>query len=211
MIDFGLPLHQAGVLLADCPWYFITYSRKGWKKSAHRHYNCMSLEEIMALPVADLCAADCVLVLWTTQTHVPQALRVLEAWGFVFKTTGAWAKQSKTGEKWQFGPGHILRTAAEFYLVGTRGHPKRQSCSIRNLIVAPVREHSRKPDEMYEHIEALFPGPYVELFARYPRVGWSSWGNQLQAAPTVALAPRTRLREPEQRQGALSFELGENR
>ena len=176
----GLPLGHAGALLVDPPWFFTTYSDKGRAKAADQHYACMSLDAIKALPVATLCARDCSLTLWTPQAHAEIAMGVMSAWGFTFKTLGAWAKQSRTGRCWQFGTGHVLRSAAEFYLVGTRGHPKRQSRGVRNLIVAPVREHSRKPDEIYQQVEALWPGPYVELFARHPRAGWSSWGEELQ-------------------------------
>ncbi len=174
------PLGQAGALLVDPPWFFTTYSDKGRKKSADRHYPCMAVEEIKALPVATLCAPDCALHLWTTQAFAQIAMSVMKTWGFTFSCMGVWAKQSKTGSKWQFGTGHVLRSAAEFYLVGKRGHPRRNSRSVRNLIVAPVREHSRKPDEIYDQIEALWPGPYVELFARHQREGWFSWGNELR-------------------------------
>jgi N6-adenosine-specific RNA methylase IME4 len=170
-----LPAHEAGVVLADPPWDFVTYSPKGWKKSAHLHYPCMSLDAIAALPVGVLCAPSCVCVLWCTQTHMPHALRVLEAWGFAKPSQGAWAKQSKTGKKWAFGTGYLLRSSAEFFLVATRGRPRQLSHSLRNLIVAPVREHSRKPDEMYGRIEETWPGPYVELFARHRRIGWRQW------------------------------------
>jgi N6-adenosine-specific RNA methylase IME4 len=101
--------------------------------------------------------------------------------GFEPKTEGAWAKQSSTGRKWAFGQGKILRCAVEFYMVGTRGHPTLHSRSVRNLIVAPVREHSRKPDELYHDMEALYGGPYLELHARYPYPGWIQWGDQLAA------------------------------
>jgi N6-adenosine-specific RNA methylase IME4 len=135
----------------------------------------MDLAAIQALPVPDLAAPDCVLVLWSTQVHPLHALAVLERWGFAFKTMGAWAKQSKSGQHWQFGAGYLLRSAAEFFFVGTRGRPQQLSRASRNLIVAAVREHSRKPDEIYKLIEATWPGPYVELFARYPHAGWQQW------------------------------------
>jgi len=135
----------------------------------------MGLDEILALPVGALAAPDCVLALWSTQVHLPHAMAALDAWSFTFKTVGAWAKQSKTGRCWQFGTGYLLRSAAEFFLIGTRGHPQQISRSSRNLIIAPVREHSRKPDQMYGLIEETWRGPYVELFARYPRCGWSQW------------------------------------
>jgi N6-adenosine-specific RNA methylase IME4 len=172
-----LPAHKAGVILCDPAWNFVTYSWKGWRKSAHAHYPCMDLDEILALPVATLAAPDCILVLWSTQVHLLHAIAALQAWGFTFTTMGAWAKQSKTGRCWQFGTGYLLRSATEPFLIGRRGRPRQLSRSVRNLIVAPVREHSRKPDEMYELIEAAWAGPYVELFARYPRAGWHQWSD----------------------------------
>jgi len=122
-----------------------------------------------------------VLMLWATQNTVEQAYTLSRVWGFEPKTLGTWAKQSKTGMKWQFGTGYLLRSAAEFYLFGTRGKPKWAVRNVRNLIAAPVREHSRKPDEMYRDLERLFPDvPRVELFARRPVEGWSVWGNDVR-------------------------------
>src|SRR5262249_4535928 len=137
-------------IMADPPWHFATWSPKGQRKSASQLYAVMGLYDIKALPVANLAAADCFLWLWATQAGLDQALSVMQSWGFEFKTTGAWAKQSPTGSSWAFGTGYLLRSAAEFFLIGTRGRPKPESRSERNLIVAPVREHSRKPDQAYE-------------------------------------------------------------
>jgi N6-adenosine-specific RNA methylase IME4 len=166
----GLPRRQARVVLADPPWHFATYSPKGWRKSAHAKYPCMTVDVIAGLPVRELCADDCLLALWSTQTHVPMALQVMAAWGFVFKTAGAWAKQSRTGAHWHFGTGYLLRSATEFFLIGTRGRIEQLTHDNRNLIVAPTREHSRKPEAMYALIERAWPGPYVELFAT-PKAG----------------------------------------
>lgn len=171
------PAHY-GLILADPPWRFSNFSEKGEAKNPVAHYDCMSLEAIKALPVMDLAAPDCALVMWATAPMLPEALETMAAWGFTYKTGGSWAKQSSTGEKWAFGTGYIFRSATEPYLVGTRGKPAVLSRSIRNLIVAPVREHSRKPDEMHRHCEALFAGPRCELFARERRDGWDCWGNQ---------------------------------
>jgi N6-adenosine-specific RNA methylase IME4 len=142
----------------------------------------MRLAEIMALPVAQIAARDAVLVLWTTQWAVHHALAVMAAWGFQFKTAGTWAKRSKTDRKWQFGTGHILRSAAEFYLIGARGRPSPQAVKdVTNLIVAPVRQHSRKPDELHRNLERMWPtARRLEMFATYDyRPGWSLWGAQV--------------------------------
>ncbi len=167
-----------GAIIADPPWRFALRSAKGETKSPQAHYACLPLPEIMALPVGQLAARDCALFLWATAPMLPQALATMAAWGFAFKTAGAWAKRSKADGGWSFGGGYILRSAAEFYLVGTIGSPGRVSRSVRNLIAAPVREHSRKPDQLHADVEALYPGPYAELFAREPRPGWDTWGNE---------------------------------
>lgn len=166
------------VILADPAWLFALRSPKGEGKAPQAHYRCMPLADIQALPVSQLAAPDCACIMWATAPMLPQALATLDAWGFTFKSAGAWAKQSPTGASWAFGPGYIYRSAAEFWLLGTIGRPAQRSRSIRNLIVAPRREHSRKPDQMHADIEALFDGPYVELFARSQRPGWDCWGNE---------------------------------
>lgn len=167
-----------GVILADPAWMFALRSPKGEAKSPQAQYRCMPLADIQALPVSQLAAPDCACIMWATAPILPQALATLDAWGFTFKSAGSWAKQSPTGASWGFGPGYIYRSAAEFWLLGTIGRPVQRSRSIRNLIVAPRREHSRKPDQMHTDIEALFDGPYVELFARSQRPGWDCWGNE---------------------------------
>ena len=174
------------VILADPAWMFALRSPKGEGKSPQAHYRCMPLADIQALPVSQLAAPDCACIMWATAPQLPQALEVLTAWGFTFKSAGAWAKQSPTGASWAFGPGYVYRSAAEFWLLGTIGRPAQHSRSIRNLIVAPRREHSRKPDQMHTDIEALFDGPYVELFARSLRPGWDCWGNETTKFEAVA-------------------------
>lgn len=174
-----LPAAQARVLLVDPPWTFRLYSSKGQKKSPQAHYRCMTLEDIKALPVKSLADPNgCSLVMWATAPMLPEAIATMAAWGFAYKSAGPWAKQSSTGGKWAFGPGYVFRSAAEFFLVGSIGKPIQKIRNQRNLIVAPVREHSRKPDEMRRMCERMWDGPYVELFARERATGWSSWGDQ---------------------------------
>ena len=165
-------------ILADPPWLYRLRSKKGEAKAPQAHYGCMDLDAIQALPVGHLAAPDCILMMWATAPMLPQAIATLEAWGFRFVTAGAWAKQSSTGLKWAFGTGYLLRSAAEFWLVGMIGSPRIDDRAIRNLIVAPVREHSRKPDCQYQLVERLTPGPYCELFARSRRPDWESWGKE---------------------------------
>lgn len=190
----GLSSRRYGTILADPPWRFRNYSAKGEKKNPIAHYECMSLEEIMALPVGGLAAPDCALVLWATWPLLPQALEVMAAWGFTYKTGGAWAKQSKTGRRWHFGTGYILRSACEPFLIGTKGQPALRAKNVRNLVVAPIREHSRKPDKFYTEWERLFDEPRCELFAREKRPAWDAWGWEVGKFDTDKSPVRLRAR-----------------
>ena len=179
-------LNHYRVIYADPPWTFSTYSRKGKGRSAEAHYDCMSLADIKALPVAEWAAADCVLLLWTTDPLLPTALDVLAAWGFTYKTVGFyWAKLNKSADPTIYrdasfftGLGFWTRANPEMCLLATRGHPHRRNANVRKLIVSPRREHSRKPDEAYGRIERLCEGPYLEMFARSSRPGWDRWGDE---------------------------------
>lgn len=168
------------VLLADPPWRYRTWSETNQKKSARQHYELMELDAIKALPVAPMCAADCVLFMWACNPMIPQALEVITAWGFTFKTVAfTWAKQSTTGAKWHMGLGYWTRQNTEQCFLATRGKPKVQAHDVRQLLISPRREHSRKPDEQYAAIERLTTGNRVELFARHRRDGWDQlYSNQ---------------------------------
>jgi N6-adenosine-specific RNA methylase IME4 len=183
------PLSQHySVILADPPWTFATYSRKGKGRSAEAHYDCMSLADIKALPVADWATPDCALFLWATDPSLPQALEVIEAWGFVYKTVAfTWAKTTKDGAGFPIGCGYWTRANPEQCLLATRGRPQRISRSVRQLILAPRRAHSQKPEEVYERIEALVPGPYLEMFARERHPGW-----EVMESPETDIGPQQR-------------------
>lgn len=174
-----LPLFHYRCILADPPWRFENYSAKGEAKNPVAHYDCMSLPELLDLDVGHLAAPDCALFMWATAPMLPDALSAMARWGFTFKTAGAWFKQSKSGNKMAFGTGYIWRSAVEFLLVGVNGAPTWRSKSERNAILAPVREHSRKPEDVYRKIEAMVDGPRLELFARSERPGWDAWGNEV--------------------------------
>jgi len=177
------------VIYADPPWTFATYSRKGKGRSAEAYYDCMGLADIEALPVADWAAEDCVLLLWTTDPLLERALGVIRAWGFTYKTVGFyWTKLQKSAPSppWREadffkGLGFWTRANPEQCLLATRGHPHRRAANVAKLVVSPRREHSRKPDEVYDRIEALCEGPYLELFARATRPGWDCWGHEAEA------------------------------
>lgn len=207
-MDF--PQGKFGCILADPPWRFTTYSPKGRGRSPdgiltpeqlrnlsrtnspERHYATMTLDEIKSLPVGDVAARDCVLMLWIVDPLLPEALEVGRAWGFKYKTTGfVWAKERRVTSRraddmelshhkqFPMGTGYWTRANPEICLLFTRGKPKRLSAAVRKLLIAPRREHSRKPDRQYADIEQLVDGPYLELFARSEREGWTSWGNQV--------------------------------
>jgi N6-adenosine-specific RNA methylase IME4 len=116
-----------------------------------------------------------------TNPLLPVGLEVITAWGSAYKTVGfTWVKTTQDGTGFPIGCGYWTRANAELCLLATRGQPQRLSRSVRQLIVSPRREHSRKPDEIYDRIEELVPGPYLELFARNRRPGWGSWGHEVQ-------------------------------
>jgi N6-adenosine-specific RNA methylase IME4 len=185
----GWPSGTYGAILADPPWRYMTWSAKGTGRSAEQHYQTMGPDEIRALPVGALAAPDCALLLWATFPNLPLALDVIGAWGFTYKTAAfVWAKTARSqansfAPKHHIGLGHWTRANAELCLLATKGHPTRLDKGVRQLIVSPVRQHSRKPDEQYERIERLVAGPYLELFARQRRPGWDAWGDE---APDVA-------------------------
>ena len=144
----------------------------------------MSKADIEALPVETVALTHAVLFLWVTDPFLPQGLELMKKWGFRYSTVAfTWAKTGKHAE-WPMGTGYWTRANPEMCLLGVRGAPSRKSKSVRQLIVSPRREHSRKPDETHERIEALVDGPYLELFARQQRPGWTVWGNQTEKFTT---------------------------
>ena len=174
------------VIYADPPWAFKTFSINGHGRSAESHYDCMDLDAIRALPVAEVADKNAVLLLWARDPMLPHALALIEAWGFEFKTVGFyWSKLNKSAPNMYLsetdfftGMGYWTRGNVEQCLLATRGKPARSSKAVRKLVISPRREHSRKPDEMYDHIQELVEGPYLELFSRAGRPGWDSWGAQ---------------------------------
>lgn len=167
------------VIYADPPWSFKTFSDKGKDRSPENHYNVMSLQDICNLPIDKISNDNSVLLMWVVDPLLDKAFKVIEAWGFKYKTVGfTWAKTNKKSLGFFTGLGYWTRGNPEMCLLATKGKPKRISKSVPQLVVEQRREHSRKPDIMYNHIENLLQGPYIELFARTKRPGWDSWGNQ---------------------------------
>lgn len=169
-----------GVIYADPPWTFNVYSGKGKQRSADRYYNTMSLDDIKALPVQQLAADDCALMMWCVSPELDGALDVIQAWGFEYKTVGlCWVKQTKGDNGLHWGMGYWTRANVELCLLATRGAPKRMAKDVHQVIEAPVSQHSRKPDEAQVRIERLLNGPYLELFGRRASPNWTVWGNQI--------------------------------
>jgi len=175
-----LPRGPYSVILADPAWAFKTRSEKGKGKSPEQHYSCMTIDDIAALPVADIAANDASLFLWVTWPLIFQVERIIKAWGFEYSGLAwEWLKYNPKTKKYAFGTGYGTRKNVEPCLLCRRGKPKLLSRSVRDFILSPRRKHSQKPDEQYDRIEEMFDGPYLEMFARSTRLGWDAWGNQV--------------------------------
>lgn len=181
-------MKKYSVILADPPWAFRAWSNKGMGRSAEQHYSTMRLENIKALPVADLAAEDCVLFLWATFPMLKEALEVIDVWGFTYKTVAfTWVKENRKSPGLFWGLGYWTRANAEVCLLATRGSPKRQSAAVHQVILSPVEQHSKKPDAVRERIVVLMGDvPRVELFARQETPGWDVWGNEVECSPGLA-------------------------
>eukprot|EP00919_Chromeraceae_sp_WS-2016_P019675 GHVR01046840.1.p1 GENE.GHVR01046840.1~~GHVR01046840.1.p1 ORF type:complete len:148 (+),score=17.16 GHVR01046840.1:408-851(+) len=139
----------------------------------------MSYQDILGMPVADVAADDSMLFLWVTDPFLAKGLEVMERWGFRYVTVAfTWVKTLRKSDGWHMGTGYYTRANPEMCLLGRRGSPTRVSRSVRQLVVERLREHSRKPDRIHTDIQALTHGPYLELFGRQQREGWTVWGNQ---------------------------------
>jgi N6-adenosine-specific RNA methylase IME4 len=174
-----------GAILADPPWQF--QNKTGKVAPEHRRlsrYATLTLDDIKQLPVARVAADVAHLYLWVPNALLPEGLAVLQAWGFRYKSNLIWHKVRKDGGSDGRGVGFYFRNVTELVLFGVRGRNARTLAAGRrqvNYLSSRKREHSRKPDELYPLIEACSPGPYLELFARGVRGGWTAWGNQADA------------------------------
>lgn len=199
-----LPRARYRVIYADPPWQFKTYSEKGrrrlpdwkpYKGASAQHYETMTLSDLCSLPVGDIATKDAALFIWVVQPMLPEAMRVIEAWGFKFKTVafcwikmpGSWADISDqlslipTRVRPRLGLGYHTRSGMEQCWLAVRGKGyKRAQLGIEQVLHAPLREHSRKPDEIAERIVKLTGHvPRIELFARNFRTGWDVWGDDV--------------------------------
>ncbi len=171
-----------GTILADPPWRFA--NRTGKMAPEHKRlsrYDTMSVDEICQLPVSEVAEDRSHLYLWVPNALLPEGLKVMKSWGFEYKTNLIWHKIRKDGGSDGRGVGFYFRNVTEVVLFGVRGKGARTLAAGRrqvNLMASRKREHSRKPDEQYEIIEACSWGPYLEMFARGNRTNWACWGNQ---------------------------------
>jgi N6-adenosine-specific RNA methylase IME4 len=181
-LDSCVGKQRFGTILADPPWQF--QNRTGKMAPEHRRlsrYGTLTLDDIMALPVGNIAAAPSHLYLWVPNALLPEGLAVMKAWGFEYKTNIVWHKVRKDGGPDGRGVGFYFRNTTELVLFGTRGKDARTLAPGRrqvNIVKTMKREHSRKPDELYDIVEACSWGPRLEMFARGARNGWVSWGDQ---------------------------------
>lgn len=171
------------IIYADPPWEYRDKCHAGERGAGYK-YQTMRLVDLFGLApkIQAIAADDCLLALWWVPPMPLEALRVVDAWGFKLKTMKGftWRKLSKTGQKEHFGMGNLTRANSEDCLFAVRGRPKRVIASVRQMISAPVREHSRKPDEARERLVQLMGDvPRIELFARQSTPGWHVWGNEV--------------------------------
>lgn len=179
-----------GAILADPPWHFQNWNgapgeltpgqqRRG---NAQSHYPTMSTDDICKLSIP--AEKDAVLFLWACWPLLPDAMQVIQEWGFEYKTIAwVWVKLNRNSFGFYFGMGYYTRSNTEPCLLATRGNPKKPIArDVQALICSPIREHSRKPDEQYDKIERLYPNTnYLEMFCRRPRANWDSWGNEIES------------------------------
>ena len=171
-------MKKYSIIYADPPW---RYERNGVQGAAEKHYPTMSIDELCRLPISELSEKDAVLFLWATFPQLREALQVIKAWGFEYKSVAfVWLKLNKSGKGWFYGLGFWTRGNAEICLLATKGHPKRKSNRVHQFIISPLRGHSQKPDEARDKIiELVGDLPRVELFAREKTDGWDAWGNEV--------------------------------
>lgn len=182
--DKGTAMKKYGVILADPAW---SYDNSGTRGAALNQYQTMTDKDICAMPVGELAADDCVLLMWATWPKLSEAcLPAMEAWGFDYITGFPWVKvTSVSNNLWgeleisvPYGIGFWARGTSELVLIGKRGNPKPPPNGFIGLL-SPNLYHSRKPESIYHYAEAM-PGPYLELFARRRRPGWDCFGNEVE-------------------------------
>ena len=175
----AVPMMKYGMIMADPPWDYKLRSEKGEAKSPHAHYECLSIEEIAEFPVDLWASGDCVLWLWCTHPMLDQQIKIVDAWGFRFITSGVWRKICPSG-KMRWGTGYRLRSTSEPFILGMVGNPQTPR-DIPTCFDGVAREHSRKPDEAYALAERMSQTSFrLDMFSRQPRAGWDRFGDQTE-------------------------------
>ena len=174
------PKKKYNIIYADPPWTFETYSDKGKDKSAENHYPCMNIDDIYNLPVQDISAENCVLLMWVTYPLLKEGIKTIEEWGFTYKTCGfSWIKKNKKSDSLFWGLGYWTRANNEICLLATKGKPKRVGKGVHQVVMSKIQRHSQKPDVVKDRIVELCGDvPRIELFARQATEGWDVWGDE---------------------------------
>ncbi|MAG24659.1 hypothetical protein CMI47_03680 [Candidatus Pacearchaeota archaeon] len=162
--------HKFGTIYADPPW---KYGNQGTRAATDRHYRTMTVDEIVAMPVAEVAADNAHLHMWTTNAFLFDSKAIIEAWGFEYKSCFVWAKPN-------IGIGNYWRVSHEFLLLGIRGSAPFQDRSQRSWLECNRSQHSEKPDQVRHIIEKTSPGPRLEMFARREAPGWLVWGDEIE-------------------------------
>ena len=173
------------IIYADPPWQYKVWSKKGNGRSAESHYKTMNIEDIINLKyfINAISDENCILFIWVTYPCLREGLKVIESWGFKYKTCGfTWVKRNKKSNSWFWGMGYWTRANSELCLIATKGKIKRISRKVHQIIDTPIEEHSRKPAIVRDKIVELVGDlPRIELFAREKVTGWDSWGNEIES------------------------------
>lgn len=182
-----LPQKKYNIIYADPPWRYNDRKNKNTRfgGGVHSHYPTMTMQEVEALPVGEIAADNCALLLWTTFPYLDKQIKLFEKWGFKYKTLGfSWVKTNPKNGKPFFGVGYYAKSNCEVCLLGIKGRMKPISNRVSSCIISPKREHSRKPEEVRDAIVELFGDlPRIELFARTAAPGWDCWGNEAPQKP----------------------------
>ncbi len=190
-------MKKYNIIYADPAWNYnsrMALGKGAAKSSAEDYYNVMNIDDIMALPIKEISAKDCILFIWVTMPKLNEVFKVIDAWGFEYKTCGfVWVKRNKVfsdernknrnGIDDFMGQGRWVRQNAELCLIATKGKPKRISAKVRQIIYQPIQEHSKKPNEVRERIVELIGDlSRIELFSREKHAGWDVWGNEVESS-----------------------------
>lgn len=170
------------IIYADPPWHYQVWSKKGASRTAETYYNTMSMDELKSLPINEISEDNSVLFMWVTYPLLLEGIELMKSWGFMYKTCAfSWVKLNKNKPTPFVGMGYYTRANNEICLLGVKGKPlERKSHKVQQVVMTPIREHSRKPDEVRDRIVELFGDlPRVELFCRHPAEGWDSFGNEI--------------------------------